>query len=135
MFLGDKTRSMSKDQPFDRTYVAFHSKYANDGGRIKARIAALKPWVVKYSDSKADPDLVGQLVNPENRNRLICFYHHQASIKTRSHRVLICEGDEDPEVRLQIEQLGQTPIKACPWPANLSPFSENSRRYATCRLS
>ena len=35
---------------------------------------------VKYSDSKANPDLVEQWVNIENHNGFAYFYHPQASI-------------------------------------------------------
>ena len=60
MFLGGKTRTMSEDQPFDKTFVAFHGNYANDEKLLKASMARLKAWVVTYSDSKANPNLVEQ---------------------------------------------------------------------------
>lgn len=102
MFLGGKTRSMSNDQPLDKTYVAFHGNYNNDGKLIKANMPTLKAWVVKYSDSKANPDLVEQWVNIENRNGFAYFYHPQAIIEAGPQRVLICKGDEDPKIRLQL---------------------------------
>ena len=60
VFLGDKTRTMSEDQPFDKTFVAFHGNYANDEKLLKASMARLKAWVVTYSDSKANPNQVEQ---------------------------------------------------------------------------
>ena len=60
VFLDDKTRSMYEDQPFDKTFVAFHGNYANAGKLIKANMPTLKAWAINYSDSKANPNLVEQ---------------------------------------------------------------------------
>ena len=101
MFLGGKTRSISNDQPMDKTYVAFHGNYANDGKLIKANMPALKTWLAKFSDGKANPKLVEQWVNLENRSGFAYFYHPQANIEAGPHRVLLCQGDEDSKTRLQ----------------------------------
>lgn len=101
MFLGGKTRSISNDQPVDKTYVAFHGNYANDGRLIKANMPALKVWLVKFSDGKANPKLIDQWVTLENRSGFAYFYHPQANVEAGPHRVLLCQGDEDPKTRLQ----------------------------------
>lgn len=101
MFLGGIARSMSNDQPLDKTYVAFHGNYANDGKLIKTNMPMLKAWVIKHSDNKANPDLVEQWVNLENRNGFAYFYHPQTNIEAGPQRVLFCQGSEDPTARLQ----------------------------------
>ncbi len=101
MFLGGNTRSISDDQPIDKTYVAFHGNYANDGKLIKANMPALKAWVVKHSDNKANPELVEQWINLENHKGFAYFYHPQATLAAGTQRVLICQGNEDPKTRLQ----------------------------------
>ena len=101
MFLGGKIRSMSDDQPLDKTYVAFHGNYASDGKLIKINMPTLKAWVIQHSDNKANPDLVEQWVNLENRNGFAYFYHPQANIEAGPQRVLLCQGSEDPPTRLQ----------------------------------
>jgi hypothetical protein len=45
--------------------------------------------------------LVEQWVNLENRNGFAYFYHPQTNIEAGSQRVLICQGSEDPQTRLQ----------------------------------
>ncbi len=101
MFLGGKTRSISNDQPIDKTYVAFHGNYANDGKLLRANMPALKSWVIKYSDGKADPKLVDQWVNLENHSGFAYFYHPQATIEAGPQRVLLCQGSEEPKTRLK----------------------------------
>lgn len=102
MFLGGNMRSFSNDQPLDATYVAFHSNYGNDGKRIHATASILKTWVTQYSDGKANPLLVDQWVNLDNRRGFAYFYHPQALIQAGPDRVLLCTGDEDPKNRLQL---------------------------------
>ena len=101
MFLGGKTRSFSNDQALDKTYVAFHGNYANDGKLLKANMPTLKAWVIKYSDNKANPALVEQWVNLENNKGFAYFYHPQVNIEAGSQRVMICQGSEDPKSRLE----------------------------------
>ena len=101
MFLGGKIRSISNDQPMDKTYVAFHGNYANDGKLLKANMPALKTWLAKFSDGKANPKLVEQWVNLENHSGFAYFYHPQANMEAGPHRVLLCQGGEDPKARVQ----------------------------------
>ena len=60
MFLVGRTRSISNDQPLDKTFVALNSNYANDSKLIEADVPMLKAWAVKYSDNKANPNQVEQ---------------------------------------------------------------------------
>ncbi|MGB4115458.1 MAG: hypothetical protein WBK51_02810 [Polaromonas sp.] len=101
MFLGGKTRNFSDDQPLDKTYVAFHGNYSNDGKLIKASAHRLKAWIATHSDGKANPELVEQWVNIEIPNGFAYFYHPQASVPASTQRVLLCQGSEDPKTRLQ----------------------------------
>lgn len=102
MFLGGNARSISNDQPLESTYVAFHSNYASDGQRVYAAAATLKAWVTQYSGGKANPLLVDQWVNLDNRRGFAYFYHPQAAIEAGPNRVLLCKGDEDPKNRFQL---------------------------------
>lgn len=102
MFLGGAVRSISSDQPIDKTYVAFHGNYGQDGSRIYATGLTLKNWVTKYSDGKANPLLVDQWISLENRRGFAYFFHPQASVDAGSDRVLLCKGDEEPQKRLQL---------------------------------
>lgn len=102
MFLGGNVRSFSNDQALDKTYVAFHSNYAQDGTRVYASASTLKTWVIKYSEGKVNPLLVDQWVNLDNRRGFAYFYHPQTDIPAGSDRVMVCKGDEDPKNRLQL---------------------------------
>ena len=98
MFLGGKTRAYSDDQPLDKTAVAFHGNYAQDGSLQQARMPALKAWIIKYSDGKANPELVEQWVNLFNRNGFAYFYHPQVP-GIGPEGVMLCQGSEDAKLR------------------------------------
>lgn len=102
MFLGGKNRAYSDDQPLEKTYVAFHGNYASDGSLHKARMPMLKEWVIKHSDGKANPQLVEQWVNLENRKGFAYFYHPQIQSDIGAHRVMLCQGTEDPKRRKEL---------------------------------
>ena len=102
MFLGGKKRSFSDELPLDRTFVGFHGNYANDGSLLYARVSTLKAWIIKYSDGKANPELVDQWVNLQNRRGFAYFHHQQASAALGSQRVLLCQGSEDQQRRREL---------------------------------
>ena len=99
MFLGGNVRSISDDQPLNKTYVAFHSNYADDGTRNYAMASTLKAWVIKYTGGKANPLLVDQWVSLDNHKGFAYFYHPQAAIQAGADRVMVCKGSEEPQKR------------------------------------
>jgi hypothetical protein len=101
MFLGGITRAYSDDQPLDRTVVAFHGNYAQDGSLQQARMPALKAWIMKYSDGRANPQLVEQWVNLPNHHGFAYFYHPQAD-GMGPDGVMLCQGNEDPKLRREL---------------------------------
>jgi len=101
MFLGGITRAYSDDQPLERTVVGFHGNYMQDGSLQQARMPALKAWIVKYSDGKANPQLVEQWVNLPNHNGFAYFYHPQVP-GIGPDSVMLCQGTEDPKLRREL---------------------------------
>jgi hypothetical protein len=60
MFLGGRTRYFTDDYPAEYTNVGFHGHY-DANGHLNAdmvRQYGLGNWIIKYSDGKADPQLV-----------------------------------------------------------------------------
>ena len=102
MFMGGNVRSISDDQVIDKTYIAFHSNYEDDGARNYAIASTLKAWVIKYGDGKANPLLVDQWINLDNQKGFVYFYHPQAAVKVGPDRVMVCKGTEDPDKRWQL---------------------------------
>lgn len=101
MFLGGTTRAYSDDQPLERTAVGFHGNYAQDGSLQQARMPALKAWIIKHSDGKANPLLVEQWVNLSNHNGFAYFYHPQVP-GIGPDGVMLCQGSEDPKQRKEL---------------------------------
>ncbi|HWW04218.1 hypothetical protein [Collimonas sp.] len=101
MFLGGTHRSFSDDQPLEKTFVAFHGNYADDGRLLTARMPGLKKWILKYSDGKANPQLVQQWVDLQNHSGFAYFYHQQAKVRLGPEKVMLCQGTEEPKARAQ----------------------------------
>lgn len=101
MLLGGKNRSFSDDQPLAKTFVAFHGNYVDDGRLLVNRMEALKDWINKYSDGKANPQLVEQWVHLQNHRGFAYFYHRQAEVKLGLEKVMLCQGTEDSRARAQ----------------------------------
>jgi hypothetical protein len=95
MFLGGVQRQYSDEQPLDKTYVGLHGNYAADGSLQAGRMGYLKDWVIKYSDGKANPDLVEQWVHIPDHHGYIAFYHRDATILPGTQKVMLCQGTED----------------------------------------
>ncbi|RQO78178.1 hypothetical protein DBR44_00010 [Aquitalea sp. FJL05] len=95
MFLGGVQRQYSDEQPLNKTFVGLHGNYAADGSLQVGRMGYLKDWVIKYSDGKANPDLVEQWVHIPNHHGYIAFYHRDASILPGTQKVMLCQGTED----------------------------------------
>ncbi len=99
MFLGGKERRFSDDQSLEDTFVGFHGNYANDGSLITQRMPFLKAWVIKYSDNKANPELVEQWVHIPSRHGYAAFYHRDAKLLPNTQKVLLCMGTEQHSKR------------------------------------
>lgn len=99
MFLGGVQRQYSNDQPLEKTFVGLHGNYANDGSLQAGRMGYLKDWVIKYSDGKANPELVEQWVHIPSRHGYAAFYHRDAAILPGTQKVMLCQGTEDRKQR------------------------------------
>ncbi|MCX7224137.1 MAG: hypothetical protein NT071_00610, partial [Burkholderiales bacterium] len=65
--LGGKERRFSDDYVLERTFVGFHGHY-DANGRLNRQLVerlGLLEWIIKYSDGKADRDLVKRWINIE----------------------------------------------------------------------
>lgn len=102
MFLGGNVRSLSDDQELDKTYVAFHGTYDQDRNRMYATASTMKSWTIKYSDGKANPQLIDQWVVIDYPQGFVYFYHPQAKVDAGPQRVMACKGTEEPAKRWQL---------------------------------
>jgi hypothetical protein len=137
MFLGGKRRLFTDDYSAKNTYIGFHGHYNN--GLLNARSVAemgLYNWIMKYSDGRADPDLVRQWVGIELANGMVAFMHPDVS-DVLGATVYACTGRE------QIRPLGceklktnaidrgvmtDTALVSSPDKSEL-PFAVRARRY------
>ena len=93
MFLGGKTRVFTDDYPADRTYVGFHGHYDAAGNLDSQSVskAGLYNWIIKYSDGKADPDLVLRWIAIPKNKGAANFFHPDVSAALGSS-VFFCDG-------------------------------------------
>lgn len=102
MFLGGRTRLFTNDFPADYTNVGFHGHYDREGLLNTAAVQrfGLKDWIIKYSDGKADPELVEAWVHlPLSRN-MIHFYHPTA-LHGHEATTFVCRDNEPRVFRCQ----------------------------------
>src|SRR4051794_38534166 len=100
MFLGGATRVFTDDYPPEYTEVGFHGHYGSDG-RLRpdaVRQRGLKDWIIKYSDGKADAELVERWINIPQSLGMIHFYH-PVLLQRGGVSTFMCQGDE-PAARL-----------------------------------
>ncbi len=76
-------------------------------------MAYLKDWVIKYSDNKANPELVEQWVHIPNHRGYAAFYHRDAKVLPGSQKVMLCQGTEERGKRQE------HPNSAMRWPTAL----------------
>ena len=95
MFLGGKERRFSDDQGLQRTFVAFHGHYDGTGNlnRQEVHRLGLYNWIIKYSDGKADKELVQRWINIKYNRGMVAFLHPDATIAGEA-RTFICDGRE-----------------------------------------
>jgi hypothetical protein len=96
MFLGGKERRFSNDYSLERTFVGFHGHYDAKGQLNRALVErfGLVEWIIKYSDGKADRDLVQRWINIELNTGMVAFMHPQTRTFFRSEKTFYCVGRE-----------------------------------------
>lgn len=96
MFLGGKERRFSNDYPLEQTFVGFHGHY-DGAGRLNQRLVErlnLAQWIHKYSDGKADPELVGRWISIELNTGMVAFMHPDTRTPFRVDKTFFCQGRE-----------------------------------------
>jgi hypothetical protein len=108
MFLGGKERVFTSDYAPASTSLGFHGHYGDDG-RLRADQVArygLKAWIIRYSDGKADPDLVERWINLPRNNDLVRFYNPALFVVNGASTFLCLEGQRFQ----QCEPIGKTAL-------------------------
>jgi hypothetical protein len=99
MFLGGKVRVFTDDDPPNRTNIGFHGHY-NARGMLNApyvRELGLKDWIIRYSDGKADPDLVERWINISSAKGMAHFFH-PLRVMQNGASAFFCDGTDDRPV-------------------------------------
>jgi hypothetical protein len=98
MFLGGKERNFTNDFPAADTHVGFHGHYDKGGNLIASLVRQfeLKAWIIRYSDGKADEQLVERWINIPRNVGMIHFYHPELVRRNGMISTFMCQGDENP---------------------------------------
>jgi hypothetical protein len=112
MFLGGTERRFTDDYSPAATQIGFHGHYQADG-RLNPELVqrfGLKRWVIKYSDGKADPDLVERWINiPVNKGML--HFYHPVLAQTKGASSFLCQGTEPTRQRnFGCEKIGKSAV-------------------------
>ena len=108
MFLGGRTRYFTDDYPPEDTNVGFHGHYYSNG-RLNAGLVSqygLGNWIIKYSDGKADPELVERWINIPYSRGMIHFFN-PALLKRAGVSTFMCQGDEPTGLVFACESIGK----------------------------
>jgi hypothetical protein len=111
MFLGGRTRYFTDDYPAERTEIGFHGHYYANG-RLNADLVArygLRDWIIKYSDGKADPQLVERWINIPYSRGMIHFFD-PALVSHDGASTFFCQGDEPTRVIFACEPIAKTAL-------------------------
>jgi hypothetical protein len=100
-FLGGKERFFTNDYPANKTHVGFHSNYKDNGQIVPGAPWKLQQFIKKYSDGKANDELVKRWVNLQNRKGFAYFFHPEALKREDGVSVLLCQGSESSNERWQ----------------------------------
>lgn len=95
MFLGGKTRFFTDDFPPEYTHVGFHGHYDRKGRLTSDAVKrlGLKDWIIKYSDGKADAELVDRWISIPLSIGMIHFYHPERFARDGAS-TFMCQGNE-----------------------------------------
>jgi len=111
MFLGGRTRYYTDDYPPEDTNVGFHGHYYANG-RLNADLVlryGLRDWIIRYSDGKADPQLVERWINIPYSRGMIHFFH-PGLLQRAGASTFICQGDEPAGLVFTCESIGRTAL-------------------------
>jgi len=99
MFLGGKKRVFTDDYPLDQTRVGFHGHYDAQGNLKGASVirGGLYDWIIRYSDGKADPDLVKRWIAIRKNKGAASFFHPDLAA-TLGNSVFFCDGRQRQKI-------------------------------------
>jgi hypothetical protein len=112
MFLGGSTRYFTDDYPAEHTHIGFHGHYHADGHLNAALMAqyGLRDWIIKYSDGKADANLVERWINIPHSRGMIHFFH-PVLVNRGGASTFMCRGDEPTGPVFACEPIGKTALE------------------------
>jgi hypothetical protein len=112
MFLGGRTRYFTDDYPAEHTHIGFHGHYHADGHLNAALMAqyGLRDWIIKYSDGKADANLVERWINIPLSRGMIHFFH-PVLVNRGGALTFMCRGDEPTGLVFACEPIGKTALE------------------------
>jgi hypothetical protein len=112
MFLGGSTRYFTDDYPADHTHIGFHGHYHADGHLNAALVAqyGLRDWIIKYSDGKADANLVERWINIPHSRGMIHFFH-PVLVNWGGASTFMCRGDEPTRLVFACEPIGKSALE------------------------
>jgi hypothetical protein len=111
MFLGGRTRFYTDDYPPEDTNVGFHGHYYANG-RLNAGLVSqygLHDWIIRFSDGKADPQLVERWINIPYSRGMIHFFH-PGLLKRAGVSTFMCQGDEPAGLVFACEPITETAL-------------------------
>ena len=111
MFLGGRTRYYTDDYPPENTNVGFHGHYYANG-RLNAGLVSqygLRDWIIRYSDGKADPQLVERWINIPYSRGMIHFFHPEL-LRRAEVSTFMCQGDEATGLVFACEPIAKTAL-------------------------
>jgi hypothetical protein len=111
MLLGGRTRYYTDDYPLEATNIGFHGHYYANG-RLNAnlvRLYGLGNWIIKYSDGKADAQLVQRWINIPYSRGMIHFFHPEL-LKRAGVSTFMCQGNEATGSVFACEPIGKTAL-------------------------
>jgi len=111
MFLGGRTRYYTDDYPPEDTNVGFHGHYYGNGHLNAVLVSqyGLRDWIIKYSDGKADPQLVERWINIPYSRGMIHFFH-PGLLRHAGVSTFMCQGDEPTRLVFACESIGKTAL-------------------------
>jgi hypothetical protein len=112
MFLGGSTRYFSDDYVPENNNVGFHGHYDRTG-RLNANLVrqyGLRDWIIKYSDGKADANLVERWINIPYSRGMIHFFH-PGLVNRGGASTFMCRGDEPTGPVFACEPIGKTALE------------------------
>jgi hypothetical protein len=112
MFLGGGTRYFTDDYPAEQTHIGFHGHYHADGHLNAALMAqyGLRDWIIKYSDGRADANLVERWINIPLSRGMIHFFH-PVLVNRGGASTFMCRGDEPAGLVFACEPIAKTALE------------------------